>query len=488
MYSFYGGKQGRTYHIVKTYASIADMVAAFAGGGQYTDVMYHEYVLIDTSNTNLNDPENGCLYRRGFDYNIESVYTKPDLSDESNYSGTNLTVDAQTALDNYIHDPGHGAIYVGCIRGSDGPGMALNDPISKQHLATSVSNTNQITVKKEIDRQVGEHSTYSLTFDFPIPTFATPTVNTIVQKPDGEKYNASVTIKPQDDAPFYLNSSFDILQGLKGDSITSVNYGGDAGNRRINFYATTQSRDEEGKITEAQGLLGTVSYYGLEKLGVNSSNMHLMATYTQPSMNTSNPSSTVEDLGELKYGIVSQNTVYRMDTNGDIYPSKLPEFHQGDKPIVLQTLNTSADSTNSADVTGTFLLGYDTNTTHTSQFDKDHTLSESKWYKMQEISGVTADPGKIITAGVMSSSTKYGNETVEYSNNIKPNIDLLAPGGFILNAYDTEIHEFGTNRDTHPTVEEFQEATAGARQGQWTNGSPSISEYYKERRRYVYYV
>lgn len=485
MYSFYGGKQGRTYHIVKTYASIADMTADFADGGQCTDVMYHEYVLIDTSNTSLNDPENGRLYRRGFDYNAEGE-SKPTFT-AADYNGTELKETAKQALYKYIHNPGAGAIYVGCIRGSDGPGMSLKNPATTQHSATPSSATNLITVTSTLDEKLGEHSTYSLTFDFPIPTFATPAVNTIVPTV-GEEYNASITIEPQKNAPFYINSTFDVPQGLKGNSITSVNYGGDAGNRRINFYATTQSRDEKGKITEAQGLLGTVSYYGLEKLGVNSSNMHLMATYTQPSMNTSNPSSTVEDLGELKYGIVSQNTVYRMATGGKIYPSALPDFHQGDKPIVLQTLSTSVDSTNGTDVIGTFLLGYDTNTTHTSQFDKDHTLSESKWYKMQEISGVTADPGKIITAGVMSSSTKYGNETVEYSNNIKPNIDLLAPGGFILNAYDTEIHEFGTDRNIHPTVGQFQTATEGVRQGQWTNGSPSISEYYKERRRYVYYI
>lgn len=488
MYSFYGGKQGRTYHIVKTYASIADMTADFADGGQCTDVMYHEYVLIDTSNTSLNDPENGRLYRRGFDYNAEGE-SKPTFT-AADYNGTELKETAKQALYKYIHNPGAGAIYVGCIRGSDGPGMSLKNPATTQHSATPSSATNLITVTSTLDEKLGEHSTYSLTFDFPIPTFATPAVNTIVPTV-GEEYNASITIEPQKNAPFYINSTFDVPQGLKGNSITSVSYGGSAGNRTINFYATTQSKGEEDKIIETQDLLGTVSYYGLERLGVNSSNMHLMATYTQPSMNsdTQNPS-TVEDLGELSYGIVSQNTVYRMTIGGNIYPLPgLPKtFQQGDKPIILQTLNTSVDSTNSTDVIGTFLLGYDTNTTHTSQFDPNHTLSESNWYKMQEISGVTADPGKIITAGVMSSSTKYGDETVQYSDNIKPNIDLLAPGGFILNAYDTEIHEFGTDRDTHPTVGEFQEATADARQGQWTNGSPSASEYYAKRRRYVYYV
>ena len=160
MASFYGGKQGITYHIVERYdqiffdidnqqyikiigdvvsniqenkifsVTIGDnvsfymatspitncstasfslilennqavqlkgMVNCFSKGGAYTDVNYGEYVIIDTI-LNLhryNDPQNGLLYRRGFQYN--------QIIENSTYQY-----------------PGGGAIYVGQIVGPPG--------------------------------------------------------------------------------------------------------------------------------------------------------------------------------------------------------------------------------------------------------------------------------------------------------------------------------------------------------------------------------
>lgn len=122
MYSFYGGKQGRTYHIVARYdcvnldelldvksyseeaeystgdvvqnssnyyiviktgennkldlnddtqvTQIKGMVQQFSKGGSYTEVNYGQYVIIDTIfhlNQKSNE-QNGLLFRRGFDY------------------------------------------------------------------------------------------------------------------------------------------------------------------------------------------------------------------------------------------------------------------------------------------------------------------------------------------------------------------------------------------------------------------------------------
>ena len=69
-YSFYGGKQGRTYHLVEHYDSIHDMVLNFQDGGSYNDVNYNEYVIIDTfiNNNEKSNRENGIIYRRGLNY------------------------------------------------------------------------------------------------------------------------------------------------------------------------------------------------------------------------------------------------------------------------------------------------------------------------------------------------------------------------------------------------------------------------------------
>ena len=65
--SFYGGRRGASFVIVKRYSSIAEMITAFSHGGDYKTVNYDEYVLIDTENKN--DKDNGKIYRRGYEYN-----------------------------------------------------------------------------------------------------------------------------------------------------------------------------------------------------------------------------------------------------------------------------------------------------------------------------------------------------------------------------------------------------------------------------------
>ena len=67
--SFYGGRRGASFVIVKKFASISDMVAAFSQGGSYKTVNYDEYVLIDT--VSKNDTDNGKIFRRGYEYNNE---------------------------------------------------------------------------------------------------------------------------------------------------------------------------------------------------------------------------------------------------------------------------------------------------------------------------------------------------------------------------------------------------------------------------------
>lgn len=71
MDSFYGGKPGHSFIIVKTFETVDDMKNAFKEGPNYTDVHYNEHVLINTKNR-LN-PENGQVYRRGYDYSNEST-------------------------------------------------------------------------------------------------------------------------------------------------------------------------------------------------------------------------------------------------------------------------------------------------------------------------------------------------------------------------------------------------------------------------------
>ena len=162
-YSFYGGKEGRTYNLVAHYDSVADMTTLFSQGGSYTDVNYNEYVIIDTiiNDNNKTSPENGLLYRRGLNY-TEEVKTAPNINDEKYHEIKTVIVDQETTtieefkqevyeadFKNYIKAPGGGAIYVGQIVGptGDSPSIELlnwSDFINK-------TSDDEITVLEKTD-------------------------------------------------------------------------------------------------------------------------------------------------------------------------------------------------------------------------------------------------------------------------------------------------------------------------------------------------
>ena len=67
--SFYGGRQGASFTIVKNFNTIEEMVENFKKGADYKIVSYDEYVLISTLDRYSKD--NGKIYRRGYDYSNE---------------------------------------------------------------------------------------------------------------------------------------------------------------------------------------------------------------------------------------------------------------------------------------------------------------------------------------------------------------------------------------------------------------------------------
>lgn len=151
-YSFYGGKQGRTYKLVHHYDSIKQMVDAFQQGGSYNEVNYGQYVIIDTiaNNHQLGNPQNGIIYRRGLNYteifnpnnlpiNENNTISKEDLdeNDQKRYyiittdqdDNQIVTFDEQTYVSNFstfVQNPGGGAEYVGQIVGPQGQAPQLS--------------------------------------------------------------------------------------------------------------------------------------------------------------------------------------------------------------------------------------------------------------------------------------------------------------------------------------------------------------------------
>ena len=123
--SFYGGRRGSSFIIVKSYLDIPSMVNDFSQGGAFTGVNYDEYVIINT--VNKNHPDNGKVFRRGYDYNstrtIEAYHAYRANGTEI-INGT--PAEYREAVYNYDDSfLAGGAIYVGTIVGPAGRGPHL---------------------------------------------------------------------------------------------------------------------------------------------------------------------------------------------------------------------------------------------------------------------------------------------------------------------------------------------------------------------------
>lgn len=136
MNSFYGGRRGASFIIVKNYLDVLSMTLDFAKGNDFTEVKFDEYVMIN--NPNKNHPDNGKIFRRGYDYNsdrmldsIGMLYKKVG-NDWTRYGVEELTEEKYTNLssesDKFIIESiqAKGAEYVGCIIGPAGKAPLLS--------------------------------------------------------------------------------------------------------------------------------------------------------------------------------------------------------------------------------------------------------------------------------------------------------------------------------------------------------------------------
>lgn len=112
MSSYYGGKPGGAFVIVKSFASIKEMAEAFAKGPGYKDVNFDDYVMINTANRN--NPENGQIFRRSLDYK-----TKATIKNYKEVDGDKKTYEETSIVSG-------GAIYVGTIAGPAGRAPLFN--------------------------------------------------------------------------------------------------------------------------------------------------------------------------------------------------------------------------------------------------------------------------------------------------------------------------------------------------------------------------
>lgn len=114
MSSFYGGREGRSFVITRNFSSVKEMVEKFQQGPSYNEVHFDEYVLINT--VNKANPENGQVFRRGYDYNSERQIDTYNAKTENNETEITFAIEKI---------PAGGAIYVGTIAGPAGRAPVL---------------------------------------------------------------------------------------------------------------------------------------------------------------------------------------------------------------------------------------------------------------------------------------------------------------------------------------------------------------------------
>lgn len=143
MSGFYGGRDGRSFLIAKNFESVAAMARAFDNPA-YTEVNFDEYVLINT--LNKNNPENGQIYRRGYDYTSNRKILSYTLQKTETEEGKVEITYTSEEID------ANGAVYIGTIVGPAGAAPTLKfgyyDDIRLIDIMANYNNIDFPTIEK----------------------------------------------------------------------------------------------------------------------------------------------------------------------------------------------------------------------------------------------------------------------------------------------------------------------------------------------------
>lgn len=236
MYSFYGGRPGNPFVIVTTFRSVEDMVNEFKKGPEYTAVHYDEHVMINT--VNKNDPDNGKIYRRGYDFNDETTggaeYIGTIVGPSGRAPMLELT-DLQTAISksstekDFEEESSEKRIAEGTYNIANGslvPGKYVVQETDMQGNPKQDDQGNPIYISKyndeikwascSIRNENNEDCTAYIGFKIPYPVFE-------ISSESVEPYDtAEIELDDNNDHPFYKKWKLKIPKGIKGDSVTKL--------------------------------------------------------------------------------------------------------------------------------------------------------------------------------------------------------------------------------------------------------------------------
>ena len=291
--SFYGGRRGASFVIVKRYSTISDMVTAFSQGGDYKTVNYDEYVLIDTENKN--DKDNGKIYRRGYEYNNAmggAIYEGQIVGPAGMAPHTELhtieEVEQIQEREGFEYRRGSGSysktennLVPGKYNESGSGIVKYNDAITWAYCSVRDENSHE--------------STAHIGFKFP---YTVIDYTTEVVEPYDANGNYADTSKAEriDDEthPFYEKWNISIPKGIKGDTVSDIQLAeatsdiedytdkaDDIANHRkvLTYKETTYDNKQEGEIVKKY--LGKINE--IQETAIDS-RYHLLVYYSDPAI------------------------------------------------------------------------------------------------------------------------------------------------------------------------------------------------------------
>ena len=248
MESFYGGRQGASFVIVKQFDSIESMVQCFEQGAVTTnEVNYGEYVIIDT--INKNNPDNGKVYRRGLNYQ----YSENNSLAGAEYIGQIVGPQGDSPevsvddFDTIINEPYNGPekeynmINGGIVKGAE----IIYDDEGKIDENQSVFNDSikytWVTIRDEYGTVKGCKIGFvfpCITLDFIGTPISAYEKNNLVERMDNGNH------------PFFAQWNIKIPKGIKGNTLNNLEIEGSLAFKGTAYYGDKECTNKLGILDE----------------------------------------------------------------------------------------------------------------------------------------------------------------------------------------------------------------------------------------------
>lgn len=202
--SFYGGRQGNSFILARSYPNIQSMTEAFNNINNL-QVKYGEYVIINTENKS--DPDNGKIFKRGYDGGAVYIATIVGPQGQSPF----LTIGSYDSIpteenQRRITSQGQLSLSDGLVPGKDENGN-FNDTIEWKSYSVIEQNRDQGIV------YLGFKIPYPV-IDFEINPETTPYDQVAINKKENEINEG--------EHPFYTKWILNIPKGKHGNSIKNI--------------------------------------------------------------------------------------------------------------------------------------------------------------------------------------------------------------------------------------------------------------------------